>query len=58
MNTINEKNHKGLIEILTELIETIKLMKNVEKDYLLIQNEDEARDWLDFLKNHTDKEEL
>ena len=58
MNTINEKNHKELIEILTELIETIKLMKNVEKDYLLIQNEDEARDWLDFLKNHTDKEEL
>ena len=55
---INEKNHKELIEILTELIETIKLMKNVEKDYLLIQNEDEARDWLDFLKNHTDKEEL
>ena len=58
MNTINEKKHKELIEILTELIETIKLMKNVEKDYLLIQNEDEARDWLDFLKNHTDKEEL
>ena len=47
MNTINEKKHKELIEILTELIETIKLMKNVEKDYLLIQNEDEARDWLD-----------
>lgn len=58
MNTINEKKHKELIEILRELIETIELMKNVEKDYLLIQNEDEARDWLDFLKNHTDKEEL
>ena len=58
MNTINEKKHKELIEILRELIETIELMKNVEKDYLLIQNEDEARDWLHFLKNHTDKEEL
>ena len=29
-----------------------------EKDYLLIQNENEARDWMDFLKNHTDKDEL
>ena len=28
-------------------------MKKEEKDYLLIQNENEARDWMDFLKNHT-----
>ena len=44
MNTINEKNHKELIEILTELIETIKLMKNSAYYFL---DEDQ-----------TDKEEL
>ncbi len=58
MNTIDKKKHKELIEILKNLIDTIELMKKVEKDYLLIQNEDEAREWLNFLKNHIDKVEL
>ena len=57
MNKIDDKKHNELIIILSELIETIELMKE-EKDYLLIQNENEARDWMDFLKNHTDKDEL
>ena len=58
MNKIDDEKHNELIVILSELIETIELMKKEEKDYLLIQNENEARDWMDFLKNHTDKAEL
>ena len=58
MNKIDDEKHNELIIILSELIETIELMKEEEKDYLLIQNENEARDWMDFLKNHTDKDEL
>ena len=58
MNKIDDKKHNELIIILSELIETIELMKEEEKDYLLIQNENEARDWMDFLKKHTDKDEL
>ena len=54
MNKIDDEKHNELIVILSELIETIELMKKEEKDYLLIQNENEARDWMDFLKNHTD----
>ena len=52
MNKIDDEKHNELIiVILSELIETIELMKKEEKDYLLIQNENEARDWMDFLKN-------
>ena len=58
MNKIDDEKHNELIVILSELIETIELMKKEEKDYLLIQNENEARDWMDILKNHTDKDEL
>ena len=58
MNKIDDEKHNELIIILSELIETIELMKKEEKDYLLIQNENEARDWMDFLKNHTYKDEL
>ena len=58
MNKIDDEKHNELIVILSELIETIELMKKEEKDYLLIQNENEARDWMDFLKNHTYKDEL
>ena len=58
MNKIDDEKHNELIVILSELIETIELMKKEEKDYLLIQNENEARDCMDFLKNHTDKDEL
>ena len=58
MNRIEEKRHKELVTILSELIETIELMMQNEKDYLLVQNKNEARDWLEFLKQHTDKDEL
>ena len=49
MNKIDDEKHNELIVILSELIETIELMK---------KEENEARDWMDFLKNHTDKDEL
>lgn len=58
MNKIEKEKHKDLINILKELIETISIMQKEEKNYLLAQNESEAREWLDFLKNHIDKEEL
>ncbi len=54
MNKIDDKKRNELVIILSELIQTIELMMEEEKDYLLIQNENEARDWMDFLKNHTD----
>ena len=33
-------------------------MREKNMDYLLVQNENEARDWLEFLENHKDKDEL
>lgn len=58
MSNIENNNHEELINILNELIETIRLMRKEERDNLLIQNENEAMDWIDFLKKHVDKEEL
>lgn len=47
-----------MLRILEELIETIELMLESERMYLLNQNKNEAIEWLSFLKAHTDKEEL
>ena len=58
MNSIEKKNHDELISILNELIGVLKMMREEETDYLLIQNENEAKEWLDFLKKHVSKEEL
>lgn len=58
MNNINEEMHEELIELLEELIQIIKRMRESEKDYLLTQNEEEAKEWLVFLREHTDKDEL
>lgn len=58
MSNIEKRNHEKLINILNELIETIRLMREKEDDYLLIQNEREAKEWIVFLKSHVDKEEL
>ena len=52
------KKHDELISILNELIGVLKMMREEEKDYLLIQNEKEAKEWLDFLIKHVSKEEL
>ncbi len=58
MNIIDKKSHNELIRILNELITTIELMRTEKKDYLLDQNQEEAIEWLKFLCEHTDKEEL
>ena len=58
MDIINQQQHRELIKILDELIETIVIMRKEEKDYVLAQNESEAREWISFLKEHKDKEEL
>ena len=58
MNIIDKEQHDELIKILSELIETIVIMRKEEKDYVLAQNESEAREWISFLKEHEDKEEL
>lgn len=58
MSKIDKKKHEELINILNELIYTLMLMRKNDDDYLLYQNESEARDWLKFLKEHMDKEEL
>ena len=58
MDYISEAEHKELIDILDELIKTISLLRNSNSDYILVQNEKEAREWMVFLKEHNDKEEL
>lgn len=58
MDCISEAEHKELIDILDELIKTISLLRNSNSDYILVQNENEAREWMVFLKEHNDKEEL
>ncbi|MBQ8924152.1 MAG: hypothetical protein IJ053_05085 [Lachnospiraceae bacterium] len=58
MDCINESEHKELIDILDDLIKTISLMRKNNSDYILVQNENEAREWMVFLKEHKDKEEL
>ena len=56
MDYISEAEHKELIDILDELIKTISLLRNSNSDYILVQNENEAREWMVFLKEHKDKE--
>lgn len=48
MNIIDKKSHNELINILNELITTIELMRTEKKDYLLNQNQEEAKEWLKF----------
>lgn len=58
MDNIEKLKHEELVILLSELIETIVLMREKTEDYILTQNESEAREWLKFLKEHMDKEEL
>ena len=58
MSNISNDKHEELIIILEELIQVIEKMRESETDYLLFQNEEEAKEWLVFLKEHTDKDEL
>ena len=56
--TLVSSKHCELIKILENLIAVIKEMRKQSKDFVLIQNETEAKEWLCFLKNHINKEEL
>lgn len=47
-----------MIDILEELIEVISEMRKENGKYLLQQNENEAKEWLEYLRCHNDKEEL
>lgn len=58
MNNIDKDKHEELIIILEKLIQIIGKMRETESDYLLFQNEEEAKEWLIFLKEHNDKDEL
>ncbi len=58
MDKINEIDRKELIEILEDLVKTITIMQTYNKDFLLHLNAQEAKDWLAYLKNHTEKDEL
>ena len=58
MDNISKEQHDELLGILNDLIETIAIMRTKETDYILTQNESEAREWRDFLKKHLDREEL
>ena len=58
MKNISEYEHKELIDILEELLLTIKAMRMNNNDYILAQNEQDAKDWMNYLREHTDKEEL
>ncbi len=58
MKNINGKEHEELLEILEELIYTIKKMRLSNNDTLLLNNELEANEWFDYLKNHIDVEEV
>lgn len=58
MNDINKEQHDELMQILDGLDTVILKMLKEENNYVLSQNEREVRDWIAFLKEHTDKEEL
>ena len=58
MENISEYEHKELIDVLEELLLTIKAMRMKNNDYILAQNEQDAKDWMNYLREHTDKEEL
>ncbi|MBP3195192.1 MAG: hypothetical protein J6M05_05960 [Cardiobacteriaceae bacterium] len=44
--------------LLTEILETVKQMRKVDRSYLLRRQEQDAEDWLNFLNTHRDYEEL
>ena len=55
---ITIKQQQELSVLLTEILETIKQMRKIDRSYLLRRHEQDATDWLNFLNNHRDYEEL
>jgi transcriptional regulatory protein LevR len=58
MTDAKEKQHKKMVETLTKLVSVIEKMCENNKRFLLKQNLDEAKDWLAFLEDHNDLEEV
>ncbi|WP_298844985.1 hypothetical protein [uncultured Clostridium sp.] len=58
MEVITTQEHKELIYTLKELEDTVNEMIKVSKEQILIWHMEEIVDWLEFLVNHTDKDEL
>lgn len=58
MESITTQEHKELIYTLKELEDIVNEMIKVSKEQILIWHMEEIIDWLEFLVNHTDKEEL
>ena len=58
MDNIGKEQHRELVNILNQLIKVIMTMRQDNGNYILFQIEREARDWLKFLEEHTDKDEL
>lgn len=58
MECITTLEHKELIGTLKEIKDIVNEMIKVSKEQILIWHMEEIVDWLEFLMNHTDKEEL
>ena len=59
MNKVNREDRDKLLNLLSQLIDTIvHIRKEDEDNYLLQKNEREAISWYRYLKEHGDKEEL
>ncbi len=57
MDLMNEK-YKELISSLYQLKEIVDKMNEVSNDSILVWHKSEIIDWLSYLKQHTDMEEL
>lgn len=58
MSSIKKEDKDILIKLLKDLIDVIVEMRKNCNDFLLGQNEREARDWLSYLKTHDDIDEI
>ena len=57
-NIIKKEQRENLVKLLNKLIETISTMRKEKDTFLLKMNEEEAKEWLKFLKGHYYKSEL
>ena len=58
MNKLKKEHKDNLIDLIKTLIDVISEMQRKNNNYILVQNKNEAIEWLDFLVNYSDKEEL
>lgn len=58
MDKIKIEHKEDLIDLIKTLIDVINEMQRKNNSYILVQNKNEAIEWLDFLVNHNDKDEL